>query len=104
VDAVVHTATAPEPFGRIIVEGMLACRPVVASSAGGALEILKDGDTGLLVSPGDVTALRDTINRVRCDQVFARTLSDRGREWALRNFSVETMVQGVDRAIAGQAV
>jgi glycosyltransferase involved in cell wall biosynthesis len=104
VDAVVHTAIAPEPFGRIIVEGMLASRPVIASSAGGALEILDHEKTGLLVSPGNVTALRDSIDRLRCGESFARTLSDQGRQWALDNFSVETMICGVDRAIADQSV
>jgi glycosyltransferase involved in cell wall biosynthesis len=100
VDAVVHTATAPEPFGRIIVEGMLATRPVIASSAGGALEILSDGDTGLLVAPGDVTALRDSIEKLRCGEVLAKSLAERGRQCALKNFSVETMISGVDRAIS----
>src|SRR5690606_2102283 len=45
VDAVVHTSTVPEPFGRVIVEAMLSRVPVVASEGGGAAEIVSDGDT-----------------------------------------------------------
>ena len=51
VDIVVHTSIAPEPFGRVIVEGMLARKPVIATRAGGALEIIDEGVTGLLVTP-----------------------------------------------------
>jgi glycosyltransferase involved in cell wall biosynthesis len=56
-DVVAHTSVAPEPFGRVIVEGMLAGRPVVAADAGGAREIVEDGRTGRLVAPGDAGAL-----------------------------------------------
>ena len=45
-DAVVHCSTAPEPFGRVIVEGMLAGRPVIATNHGGATEILRNGVSG----------------------------------------------------------
>ncbi len=58
VDIVVHTSIAPEPFGRVIVEGMLARKPVIATRAGGALETIDEGVTGLLVAPGDVAALK----------------------------------------------
>jgi glycosyltransferase involved in cell wall biosynthesis len=102
VDAVVHTAIAPEPFGRIIVEGMLASRPVIASRAGGALEILRNEDTGLLVSPGDVAALQESIDRLRRDQSLAGDLSKRGRQWAMRHFTITNMTDAVDRAIAAQ--
>ena len=52
-DVVVHTSTAPEPFGRMIVEGMMADKPVVASRAGGATEIIEDKVNGYLVPPGN---------------------------------------------------
>ena len=45
VDVLVHTSTAPEPFGRVIAEGMLAERPVIATAGGGASEIVKAGET-----------------------------------------------------------
>lgn len=65
-DAVLHCSTAPEPFGRVIVESMLARRPVVASSAGGACEIVDADRTGVLFTPGSAqdlaSALRRTLN------------------------------------------
>lgn len=59
-DLIAHTSTAPEPFGRVIVEGMLCGRPVVAAAAGGATELI-EASTGWLVAPGDSRQLADVI-------------------------------------------
>ena len=75
---IVHTSTAPEPFGRVIVEGMLAGRPVIASDAGGAAEIVENGDSGLLTPPGDPTLLAGALRRLLADPLFARRLADAG--------------------------
>lgn len=61
-DLITHTSTAPEPFGRVIVEGMLCRKPVVAAAAGGAVELVEHGKTGWLVKPGDVFELSQVIN------------------------------------------
>lgn len=60
-DLVAHTSTAPEPFGRVIVEAMLCARPVVAAAAGGAVELVKPGETGWLCPPNDPVALAEII-------------------------------------------
>ncbi len=90
VDVVVHSSISPEPFGRVIVEGMLAGVPVVATAAGGALEIIEDGRTGLLFTPGDVTALADHLNWLHQNPETARTIADTGRQHALCNFGLQT--------------
>ena len=77
MDVIVHCSTAPEPFGLVIVEGMLARRPVIASAAGGALEIMT-GESGLLVAPGDATALRSAITRLLENPELARRLAEEG--------------------------
>ena len=51
VDAVVHPSIDPEPFGRTLVEAMLAGVPVVATDAGASAEILDGGAAGTLVPP-----------------------------------------------------
>jgi len=48
-DVIVHSSSEPEPFGRVVAEGMAAGRPVIATAGGGVLDLIKDHVTGLLV-------------------------------------------------------
>lgn len=71
---VVHCSTIPEPFGQVVVEGMAAGLPVVASAAGGPTEIVDDGCTGMLTPPGDVEALAVALKRLDGDAELRRRL------------------------------
>lgn len=95
VDVVVHASTAPEPFGRVIVEGMLAGRPVVATAAGGAAEILDHGETGYLVPPGDVAALVGALAGLLAHPDRAREMADAGRRAARERFSPDAMLAAI---------
>ena len=64
-DVVAHCSIRPEPFGRTLVEAMLAERPVVASSAGAPGEFVNGGETGLLFAPGDSRELREHLVSLR---------------------------------------
>jgi len=103
VDAVAHCSREPEPFGRVIVEGMLAQKPVVATAAGGALEILEHERTGLLVSPGDAASLAVALARVTRDRAGAQAMAQRARAEALQRFSLRNFVAGIDAAIEAVA-
>jgi glycosyltransferase involved in cell wall biosynthesis len=61
VDIVVHASTAGEPFGRVIAEGLLARRPVLATRCGASTEVLGEDHEGL-VPPGDAKALAGAIS------------------------------------------
>jgi len=98
-DVIAHTSIAAEPFGRVIVEGMLARRPVVATRAGGAREIIARRDEGLLVPPGDVDALVAALRLLQDNPSLRRALAENGRRRAERDFSVEAMLAGVEREI-----
>lgn len=98
-DVVVHSSALPEPFGRSIVEGMLARRPVVATAAGGVPEIIEDGHTGLLVPPDDAAALARAIRPLLDDPARADALAAAGSEHARRTFGVERMIAGVTAAL-----
>jgi glycosyltransferase involved in cell wall biosynthesis len=99
-DAIVHASVNPEPFGRVIVEGMLARRPVIATRAGGVTEII-DGDTGILVPPNDADALVQAIESLSADPDRASLLAARGSVRARAEFSVSAMVRGVRDALRG---
>ncbi len=87
-DLVAHTSTAPEPFGRVIVEAMLCGRPVVAAAAGGAKEIVEHGKTGWLVPPGNAAKLADIITTA-CDHPSqTEAIAEQGRKRAQQQFDL----------------
>jgi glycosyltransferase involved in cell wall biosynthesis len=63
-DVAVHSSVLPEPFGQVVVEAMAVGRPVIATAAGGPLEILQRGRYGVLVPPSDPDAIADAAARV----------------------------------------
>ena len=99
MDTVVHSSVNPEPFGRVIVEGLLARRPVVATAAGGVLEIIEDGETGLLYPPGDGAALSEQIERLRNDPALCERLVAAGHKKALACFSRTVMIDGIQKVV-----
>jgi glycosyltransferase involved in cell wall biosynthesis len=78
LDILVHSSVVPEPFGQVVVEGLAAGIPVVASNAGGPAETITDGDNGLLVAPGDVEALAGALQRLIADARLRARLSAAG--------------------------
>ena len=99
-DLVVHTSTAPEPFGRVIVEAMLAGKPVIAADAGGAAEIVEHGHNGVLITPGDAEALADWIRHLLDDRELADELAANGRRHAIATYGLERMLAAVDGVVA----
>jgi glycosyltransferase involved in cell wall biosynthesis len=98
-DAVVHASVLAEPFGRVIVEAMLASRPVVATRTGGVPEVVTDGETGVLVPPGDARTLGEALEALRRDSVRSATLAHRAAVHARACFSRDAMLAGVGRVI-----
>jgi glycosyltransferase involved in cell wall biosynthesis len=88
-DVIVHSATAPEPFGRVIAEGMMAARPVIATNGGGVPEIIDDGISGLLVPCGDAVALADAMAYLHDHPAEANAIAEEGRRRATRRFAPE---------------
>jgi glycosyltransferase involved in cell wall biosynthesis len=101
VDIVAHTSIAPEPFGRVIVEGMLARRPVIATRGGGVDEIVEPGETGILVTPGDAAELAEAIGGLAAGPDIRRRLAEAGRDAAVRRFSQAAMLHGMRAHIDG---
>lgn len=98
-DIIAHTSTAPEPFGRVIVEGQLAQRPVIAAADGGAVELIDDGKTGRLVPPGDSAALALALQELLLHPNQAEAIAQRGYRQAKITFSLETLLEQFDRVL-----
>ncbi|PLZ04268.1 glycosyl transferase family 1 [Burkholderia sp. WAC0059] len=99
VDVVAHTSITPEPFGRVVVEGMLAQRPVVASRDGGVMEIVSHGVNGLLCAPGNAAELAATLASLRGDPALRERLGADGLETARQRFGTQRYVDGVERVL-----
>ena len=71
-----------EGFGLVYLEAMHAGLPVVAGTAGGQIDYLRDGANALLVPPGDVTALSEALRRIAGDPALRRALAADARRTA----------------------
>jgi glycosyltransferase involved in cell wall biosynthesis len=82
-----------EGLGTTLLDAMLAGVPVVATAAGGVVEVVRDGVDGLLVPVGDGAALGAAIVRVLRDGRLRAALASAGRE-RVQEFSIERTVVG----------
>jgi D-inositol-3-phosphate glycosyltransferase len=95
MDIVVH-ASNREPFGRVLLEAMAAGRPVIAPREGGPLEIVSDGETGLLVPPRDPDALAAAMVSLLEDPARRAAMSRAARARVSAVFDID----GHARAVA----
>jgi glycosyltransferase involved in cell wall biosynthesis len=102
LDVVVHASTQPEPFGRVIVEGMACGRAVVASSAGGAAELFEHEVTALGCPPGDPDALAAALSQLIADPALRQRLGERGRAAAIQRFDRTRLAEEWGRVYAGE--
>jgi len=84
-----------EPFGRMIVEGMLSALPVIAAEEGAAPEILRHGETGLLVPAGNSDAFADALERLLSNPEWAREMGRAGQAEALLLYHPERIATEV---------
>jgi glycogen(starch) synthase len=85
--AVVACPSHREGFNVVCAEAMAYGRPVVAGGVGGLLDLVVDGETGLLVPPRDVGALRGALERLLADEELRKELGAAGRERARTHFA-----------------
>ena len=91
-----------EAFPNGVIEAMAAGLPVVASAVGGLLDLIEDGRTGMLVSPGTPEELAGAVRRLVQDRPFAARLGAAARAHVTQRYSFDRMVKAFeDLYIAG---
>ncbi len=86
--AVVDRKGDTEGLGVVLLEAMRFGRPVIASAVGGIPDIVRDGQTGWLVEPGNAGALARRILAVADQPSTSRLVAQRGREWVGERFAL----------------
>jgi len=95
-DVFLFTSIWPEPFGRTIIEAMLANLIVIGSDVGGSREIFAEYDSDLLYPAGDAGALASRIALLLSGSKDTGELIRRGKALALGKFSLDNMVAGIE--------
>ena len=86
-----------EGFPMSVLEAMAMGKPVVASNIEGVDESVADGDTGLLVPPGDSAALAGAISALFTDRGRCSEMGARGKTAAAENFGMDKMIKAHER-------
>jgi len=82
-----------EGLGIVIQEASAAGLPVIATDAGGTLDVVREGQTGRLVPPGDADALAAAILQLAADGDLRRQMGRVGQAFAQAHFGVETIAE-----------
>jgi glycosyltransferase involved in cell wall biosynthesis len=82
-----------EGFGIVLLEAMAAGVPVVASAAGAAREVVRNGETGFVVEPGDVGGLASGLDRLLGDADLRRRMGRMARARVESEFTAARMVE-----------
>ncbi len=96
-DLVVGTSFANETFGMAIAEASACARPVIATRFGGFPEVVRDGETGLLVPPRDPHALATAIRALLRDPARGRAMGGAGRAHVETHFAWPVVTERVLR-------
>jgi glycosyltransferase involved in cell wall biosynthesis len=83
-----------EGLGTSLLDAMACARPIVASRVGGIPEVVRHGETGLLVPPKDSRDLAASIIRLLLDPALASRFAEAGLSRVRQKFSLERMVSG----------
>jgi len=95
-DVVVVPSKRPDPLPNSAIEAAAAGVPVVAAAHGGLPEIVRDGETGMLVPPGDSAALAAALRRLADDTALRARMGERAAAGAPERFAMERMLGAVD--------
>ena len=91
-----HVVCLPSFYGegvpKVLIEAASCGRPIVTTDTPGCREIVREGENGFLIPPRDIPALAGAIQRLIDDPSLRKKMGERGREMAIRDFSLKRVV------------
>ncbi len=103
LDVLVQANRGPEGLGRVVLEAMACGVPVVTVDRWGPRELVTDGETGLLVPPGDVDGLADRMRRLATDAALRVRLGAAARRWVRAHNDPTTLAHAFRDALCAIA-
>ena len=103
MDIFVLPSSSREGLGIAIIEAMAMEKPTVATDIGGIPEVVQDGETGLLVRPGDSAALAKAIIELIDNPDRAKAMGKKGRNRFAQKFTRKTMLSKIEDLYLGLA-
>jgi glycosyltransferase involved in cell wall biosynthesis len=85
-----------EGMGKVLIEGMALGKPIVASSVGGIIDLVKNRDNGILVPPGDSDALEEAILKLVRNKNLAQKLGKNGKATVYPEYDTFVMVRQIE--------
>jgi len=89
----------PEPFARVMLEGMAAGLAVIGSRTGGTDELLQDGENGLIFEAGDSLGLANQIARLLEDDELRQRVAVAGQREVKESYTLDVMVAKIERLL-----
>jgi glycosyltransferase involved in cell wall biosynthesis len=96
MDVCILPSGQPEPFGGVVMEAMAMGVPVIATAIGGSVDQIADGETGLLIPPGDAAALAAKLELLINDPSLRSRMSVAGPKRVEEHFSIDRMVKRIE--------
>lgn len=94
---VIHTSIDPEPFGRVLIEGMSMKKPLLGTRAGAVPEIISENVTGYTFPPGDAETLSNQLLFLLSDEELAQKMGKAGYDRVIENFHINLHVQIIEQ-------
>jgi len=95
-EILVHTSVEPEPFGRVILEGMILRKPVIATAHGGPLEIIDDNINGYLVAPNSPERLAERIEYLIRNPDIREKIGEQAKKRVEESFDMKKNVKEIE--------
>lgn len=101
LDVLVHASVVEEPFGRVVLEGMAAGTPVIASPLGGPAEMIENGVNGLLVDPRETEQLARAICRILEQEKLREKLVNNAYRTLQKHYDIGKVIHRIEKLYEG---